>query len=130
MTLSLKADKENKMEQTRGNYYMMLGLWMAVFAASAAVVVGLPPVFKTFVPVPQGRQGLFDFVMLVLVMSAAIGGFRAALAIQAHWLPRCKMDEEQRRVIEQHVLPLRESIDRLVMWLAVGCIVVVLINYF
>jgi hypothetical protein len=130
MTLSLKADKENKMEQTRGNYYMMSGLGLAAIAIGATIAVWLPPVWKAVVPVPQGRQGLFDFVMLVLVMSAAIGGFRAALAIQAHWLPRCKMDEEQRSRIEQHVLPLRESIDRLVMWLAVGCVVVVLFNYF
>lgn len=118
------------MEQTRGNYHTMIGLYMAVLAVSAAVVVWLPPVFKTLVPVPQGRQGLFDFVMLVLVMSAGLGGFRAALAINAHWLPRCEMSEEQRRGIEQHVLPLRESIDRLVMWLAVGCVVVLLFNYF
>jgi len=118
------------MEQTRGNYYMMSGLILAAITIGATIAVWLPPVWKAVVPVPQGRLGLFDFVMLVLVMSAAIGGFRAALAIQAHWLPRCKMDEEQRRVIEQHVLPLRESIDRLVMWLAVGCVVVVLFIYF
>jgi hypothetical protein len=118
------------MEQTRGNYYTMVGLYMAVLVASAAVVVWLPPVFKTLVPIPKGRQGLFDFVMLVLVMSAGLGGLRAALAINAHWLPRCEMSEEQRRVIEQHVLPLREFMDRLVVWLAAGCVAVVLFNYF
>lgn len=118
------------MEQTRGNYYTMMGLWMAVLTASAAVAVWLPPVFKTLVPTPPGRQGLYDIVMLTLVMSAIIGGLRLALTIQAHWLPRCEMSEEQRRGMEQHVLPLRESIDRLVMWLAVGCVVVLLFNYF
>lgn len=118
------------MEQTRGNYHMMSGLVLAAITIGATIAVWLTPVWKAVVPVPQDRQGLFDFVMLVLVMSAAIGGFRAALAIQAHWLPRCKMKEEQRSRIEQHVLPLRESIDRLVMWIAVGCVVIVLFNYF
>lgn len=118
------------MEQTRGNYYMMVGLYMAVLVASAAVAVLLPPAYKTLIPVPQGRQGLFDFVMVVLAMSAGLGGFRAALAITARWLPRCEMSEERRRVIEQHVLPLREPMDRLVMWLAAGCVIVVLFNYF
>lgn len=118
------------MEQTRGNYYTMVGLYMAILVASAAVAILLPPVYKTLIPVPQGRQGLFDFVMIVLAMSAILGGFRAALAINARWLPRCKMSEEQRRVIEQYVLPLREPMGRLVMWLAAGCVVVVLLNYF
>lgn len=118
------------MEQTRGNYYTMVGLYMSVLVASAAVAVLLPPIYKTLIPVPQGRQGLFDFVMIVLAMSAGLGGFRAALAITAHWLPRCEMSEERRRAIEQHVLPLRDPMDRLVMWLAAGCVIVVLFNYF
>lgn len=118
------------MEQTRGNYYKMTALYMAVFTVGVTVAVLLPPVWKMVVPVPQGRPGLFDFVMILLAMSAGLGGFRAALTINARWLPRCKMSEEQRRGIEQHVLPLRGSLDRLVMWLAVGCVVVVLFNYF
>lgn len=130
MTFSPQPDKESKMEQTRENYYKMVGLYMAILVASTAVSVLLPPVYKALIPAPQGRQGLFDFVMIVLAMSAILGGFRAALAISARWLPRCKMSEEQRRIIEQYVLPLREPMDRLVMWLAAGCVIVVLFNYF
>ena len=130
MTLTPQPDKESGMEQTRGNYYIRSGLGLAAITIGAIIAVWLPPIWKAIVPVPQGRQGLFDFVMLVLVMSAATGGLRAALAIQAHWLPRCKMNEEQRERIEKYALPCRESIDRLVMWIAGGCVVVVLLNYF
>jgi len=118
------------MEQTRGNYYKMLALGMAAITVGAVIAVWLPPVWKAVVPVPQGRQGLFDFVMLVLSMSAGFGGLRAALAINAHWLPRSKMSEEQRGRIETYGLPCRESIDRFFMWMAAGCVVVVLSNYF
>ncbi|MDG4475599.1 hypothetical protein [Thiovibrio frasassiensis] len=118
------------MEQTRGNYYKMTGLCMAVLTVGVTIAVLLPPAWKAVVPVPQGRPGLFDFVMIVLATSAGLGGFRAALAIQAHWLPKCEISEEQRSVIEKNVLPLRESIDRLIKWLAIGCVVVVLFNYF
>lgn len=130
MIISSQPDKESRMEQTRGNYYTMMGLGLAAITVGAAIAVWLPPVWKAVVPVPQGRQGLFDFVMFVLSMSAGIGGLRAALAINAHWLPRCKMSEEQRERIETYGLPCRESIDRLVMWMAAGCVAVVLFNYF
>lgn len=118
------------MEQTRGNYYTMLGLGMALIAASAAVAVWLPPVFRTLVPVHPDRQGLHDIIMITLVMSAIIGGLRLALTIQAHWLPRCEMSEEQRLKIEKYTLPCRGTLDRFVMWMAVGCVVAVLFNYF
>jgi hypothetical protein len=117
------------MKQTRGNYYKMLALGMAAITVGAGIAVWLPPVWKAVVPVPQGRQRLFDFVMLVLSMSAGIGGLRAALAINAHRLSRCEMSEVQRERIEKYGLPCRESIDRLVMWMAAGCVVVVLFNY-
>ncbi|MBU4230787.1 MAG: hypothetical protein KKG88_10880 [Proteobacteria bacterium] len=117
------------MEQTRRNYYTMSGLGLAAIAVGAAIAVWLPPIWKAVVPVPQGRQGLFDFVMFVLAISAGVGGLRASLAIQAHWLPRCKMSEEQRERMEKYGLPCRESLDRFVMWLAAACVVVVLFNY-
>lgn len=117
------------MEQTRGNYYKMMGLLVAVLTISAMVAVWLPPVWKATIPVPQGRQGLYDFLMLTLSLSALIGGLRAGLAIEAHWLPRCKMSDEQRERIVKYTLPTRELIDRVVMWVAVGCVVVVLFSY-
>lgn len=117
------------MEQTRGNYYKMCCLGLAAITVGATIAVWLPPVWKAIVPVPQGRQGLYAFIMLVLSMSAGIGGLRVALAINAHWLPQCKMSEEQRERIVTYGLPCRESIDRLVMWMAGGCVVVLLFNY-
>ncbi len=117
------------MEQTRENFYKMTALVMTTFATGAAIGLFFPALWKAVVPVPQGRQGLFDFIMLVLSMSAFIGGGRAALAIEAYWLPRCEMSNEQRESIEKYTLPLRASIDRLVMWLAGGCVLVVLFNY-
>lgn len=122
--------RENDMKQTRGNYFAMMGIGLAVLYISTTIATCLPSIWKTLVPVPPDDRGLYDFAMFVLAMSPFIGGFRAFLAIEARWLPRCKMSDEQRKIIETHVLPLRGTIDRLVMWMATGCVVVVLINYF
>lgn len=117
------------MEQTRGNYYKMMGLLIAVLTISAVVAVWLPPAWKALVPVPQGRQGLYDFMMITLSLSVILGGLRAALAIEAHWLPCCQISDEQRQGIEKYTLPNRKLLDRLVMCLAAVCVVVVLFNY-
>lgn len=122
--------RENDMKQTRGNYFAMMGMGLVVLYISTTIATCLPAIWKTVVPVPPDHRGLYDFAMFVLAMSPFIGGFRAFLTIEARWLPRCKMSDEQREIIETHVLPLRGTIDRLVMWMAVGCVVVVLINYF
>lgn len=122
--------RENDMKQTRRNYFAMMGMGLAVLYISTTIATCLPSIWKTVVPVPPDHRGLYYFAMFVLAMSPFIGGFRAFLAIEARWLPRCKMSDEQREIIETHVLPLRGTIDRLVMWMATGCVVVVLINYF
>lgn len=122
--------RENSMKQTRGNYFAMMGMGLVVLYISTTIAACLPSIWKAVVPVPQDHIGLYDFAMLISAMSVFIGGFRVFLAIEARWLPKCKMSEEQRKVIETYVLPLRGTIDRLVMWMAVACAIVVLLNYY
>lgn len=118
------------MEQTRGNYYKMMGFGIATIAAGVVTSVYFPVLWKAILPVPPGRKDLHAFMAIVFSLSALLGSMRAALAIQAHFLPMCEMDEEERQRMQKYSLPSLKDIDRLIAWLAVGCVIVVLCNYF
>jgi len=117
------------MEQTRGNYYKMMGFGITAIAAGAVTSVYFPVLWKAIFPAPPGREDLHGFMAMVFSLSALLGSMRAALAIQAHFLPMCEMDEEERQRMQKYSLPSLKDIDRLIAWLAVGCVIVVLCNY-
>lgn len=118
------------MEQTRGNYYKMMGFGIAVITAGAVTAVYLLPLWKTFVPVPQGRENLYKFIPIVLSLCAAIGGIKGALTVQAHLLPKCEMNEEERQRIQKYSPEARRTFDRALMGMAALCVVVLLCNLF
>lgn len=118
------------MEQTRGNYYKMMGLGFATIAAGAVTAVYLIPIWKTVVPIPQGRENLYEFIPMALGLCALIGGIRGALTIQAHLLPKCEMNEEERQRMEKYGPESRRQFDQILMGLAALCIVVLLFNVF
>lgn len=118
------------MEQTRENYYKMMVFGIAAITAGAVTAVYFPVFWKAIMPAPPGREDLHGFMAMVFSLSALLGSMRAALAIQAHFLPKCEMDEEERQRMQKYSLPSLKDIDRLIAWLAAGCVVVVLFNYF
>lgn len=69
------------MEQTRGNYYKMMGFGIAAIAAGAVTAVYFPVFWKAILPAPPGREDLHGFMAMVFSLSALLGSMRAALAI-------------------------------------------------
>lgn len=118
------------MEQTRENYYKMMGFGITAMAAGAVTAVYLPVFWKAILPAPPGREDLHAFMAMIFSLSAVLGSMRAALAIQAHFLPMCEMDEEERQRMQKYSPMSLKDIDRLMVCLAAACVVVVLFNYF
>jgi len=118
------------MEQTRGNYYKMMGFGIAVITAGAVTAVYLLPLWKTFVPVPQGRENLYKFIPIVLSLCAAIGGIKGALTVQVYLLPKCEMNEEERQRMQTYGSQSRRMLDQGLMGMAALCVVVLLCNFF
>lgn len=118
------------MEQTRGNYYKMMGLGFATITAGALTAVCMMPFWKTAVPIPHGREDLYEFIPMVLGFCALIGGLRGALAIQARLLAECEMEEEERQRMEKYGPESRRMLDQVLMGLAAVCVVVLLFNVF
>lgn len=117
------------MEQTRGNYYKMMGFGIAAIAAGAVTSVYFPVFWKVILPAPPGRGDLHAFMGMVFSLSALLGSMRAALAIQAYLLPKCEMNEEERQRMQKYAPTSLKDIDRLLPWLAAACVVVLLCNY-
>lgn len=118
------------MEQTRSNYHKMMGLGFATITAGAVTAVYMMPLWKRVVPIPQGRENLYEFIPMILGLCALIGGIRGALAIQAHLLPKCEMNAEERQRMEKYGPESRRQFDQILMGLAALCIVVLLCNIF
>ncbi|MEW6594152.1 MAG: hypothetical protein AB1413_04685 [Thermodesulfobacteriota bacterium] len=114
------------MEQTRSNYHKMMGFGIATIAAGTVAAVCIMPLWKTIVPMPQGRENLYEFIPMVLGLCALIGGLRGALAIQARLLDACGMDEEERQRMRTYGPESRRMLDRALMGLALVCVFVLL----
>jgi hypothetical protein len=114
------------MEQTRSNYHKMMGFGFITIIAGAVTAVCMIPFWKTVVPIPQGRENLYEFIPMVLGLCALIGSLRGALAIQARLLAECEMDEEERQRMRTYGPESRRMLDRVLMGLAAVCVVVLL----
>jgi len=114
------------MEQTRSNYHKMMGFGMAIIIAGGVVAVGLHPLWKAVMPVPQGREDLYAFIPMMLSLCVAVGSLRGALTIQARLLDECEMAEEERQRMQTYGPESRRMLDRALMGLALVCVVVLL----
>lgn len=112
------------MEQTRSNYHKMMGFGMAIIVAGGVIAVGLHPLWKAVVPMPQGREDLYAFIPMVLSLCAVIGSLRGALTIQARLLDECEMDEKERQRMQTYGPESRRMLDRVLKGLALVCVVV------
>ncbi|MFA7346289.1 MAG: hypothetical protein WCZ86_00880 [Desulfurivibrionaceae bacterium] len=118
------------MEQTRENYYKMMGFGIAAMAAGAVTAVYFPVFWKAILPAPPGRENLHAFMAMVFSLSALLGSMRAALTVQVHLLPKCEMDEEERQRMQTYGSQSRRMLDQILIGMAALCVVVLLCNLF
>lgn len=118
------------MEQTRGNYYKMMGFGIATIIVGAVIAVWFPVFWEKILPSPPGRKDMHGFMAMVFSLSALLGSMRAALSVQDRLLPKCEMDEKERQRMQVYGLESRRMLDQVLMGMAALCVVVLLCNLF